>query len=102
MSTSKRVTVTLPADLIEDIDRRESNRNRFVLEAVRRELERRRREDLRRSVGSPHSQTSERVELGLQDWARSLPADDAGELVDLTSGKAVSWTPGKGWAEVEE
>ncbi len=41
-----RVTITLPAGLVEDIDRMERNRSSFVLEAVRRELQRRRREQL--------------------------------------------------------
>ena len=40
---AERVTVTLPAEVVEDIDRQERNRSRFVLEAVRRELKRRQR-----------------------------------------------------------
>ena len=38
-----RVTVTLPADVLSDIDSAEKNRSAFILEAVRRELSRRRR-----------------------------------------------------------
>ena len=58
-----RVTVTLPADLVEDIDRAERNRSAFVLEAVRRELRRRRREQLRRSLDAPHPETRKMVEV---------------------------------------
>lgn len=38
MAGLERVTVTLPQDLVRDIDRREKNRSKFVAEAVRREL----------------------------------------------------------------
>ena len=48
MSTVDRVTVTLPTELVSQIDRIEKNRSRFMLLAVRRELRRRRREELRR------------------------------------------------------
>ena len=43
MATVERVTVTLPNELVSEIDRREKNRSKFVAEAVRHELERRRR-----------------------------------------------------------
>jgi len=49
-----RVTVTLPADVVEDIDKLERNRSAFVLDAVRHELQQRRREQLRRSLEQPH------------------------------------------------
>jgi len=41
--------MTLLEDLLRDLDRQEKNRNKFVAEAVRRELARRRRVELRRS-----------------------------------------------------
>ena len=50
MVSVERVTVTLPNDLVRDIDRRENNRSKFVAEAVRHELDRRRRAELRRSL----------------------------------------------------
>jgi metal-responsive CopG/Arc/MetJ family transcriptional regulator len=34
MATTERVTVTLPAELVESIDRYERNRSRFIAEAV--------------------------------------------------------------------
>ncbi len=50
MATTERVTVSLPLDLVEDIDRFERNRSRFITAAVEHELLRRRREGLLRSV----------------------------------------------------
>jgi metal-responsive CopG/Arc/MetJ family transcriptional regulator len=44
MPPNERITVTLPAEVVRDIDRLEKNRSKFVLEAVRHELKRRRRE----------------------------------------------------------
>jgi metal-responsive CopG/Arc/MetJ family transcriptional regulator len=38
MATTARVTVTLPVDLVEGIDRVERNRSRFIAEAVEHEL----------------------------------------------------------------
>jgi hypothetical protein len=94
----ERVTVTLPNDLVRDIDRLETNRSKFVAEAVRRELNRRRRVALRRSLQSPHPETAELSSLGLEQWTRSLPQEDAGALVGNGSGKAVRWVQGEGWA----
>ena len=54
MAIIERVTVTLPADVVRDIDRREKNRSKFVTETVRHELDRRRRDELRRSLQNPH------------------------------------------------
>jgi hypothetical protein len=42
------VTVTLPDDVVRDIDRREKNGGRFVAEAVRHEIDCRHRAELRR------------------------------------------------------
>ncbi len=95
----ERVTVTLPADLVRDIDQLERNRSRFVLEAVRRELERRRREDLHRSLANPHADALELAELGLAAWAQALPEDDVAELLDPQAGRPIQWQPGRGWVE---
>ena len=59
MPDVERVKVTLPHDLVRDIDRREKNRSKFVAEAVRHELDRRRRTELRRSLRNPHPETAE-------------------------------------------
>jgi hypothetical protein len=98
-STVERVTVSLSAELLRDIDRREKNRSRFVAEAVRRELDRRRRAELRRSLRNPHPESADLAEAGIEEWTRGLPEEDAEALVDSTAGKAVRWVPGEGWVE---
>ena len=94
-----RVTVTLSEDLLRDIDRRERNRSKFVAEAVRRELDRRRRAELRLSLENPHPESAELTEQGLEEWSRGLPEEDAESLLDNKAGKAVRWIPGEGWVE---
>ncbi len=94
-----RVTVTLTDDLVREIDRREKNRSKFVAEAVRHELDRRRHAELRRSLENPHPESVELAEQGFEEWARHLPEEDAESLVDSNAGKAVRWIPGEGWVE---
>jgi hypothetical protein len=96
--TTERVTVTLPVELIESIDRIERNRSHFIAEAVEHELAFRRRERLLRSLKNPHSEAAELAEIGLYDWAASLPVD-VDDLVDMTAGKPVRWVEGQGWIE---
>ena len=98
---NERVTISLPADLVRDVDRIENNRSRFIQDAARRELERRRRELLHRSLRSPHPETAEPAEAGFEEWASSLPEEDAADLVDLRAGTEVRWVPGEGWARVK-
>ncbi len=98
MATTERVTVTLPIDLVESIDRFERNRSRFIAEAVEHELERRRRDGLLRSLATPHAEAGELADTGLADWGASLPEGDEG-LVDETAGKPVRWVDGQGWVE---
>ncbi|HEY6555312.1 MAG TPA: ribbon-helix-helix domain-containing protein [Vicinamibacteria bacterium] len=95
MSTTERVTITMPAQLVEEIDRLERNRSRFVTEAVEHELDRRRREALLTSVHSPHPQTAALADETLGDWTADLPDDEG--LVDLGGGTAVRWIEGEGW-----
>src|SRR6266852_5004188 len=97
MANVDRVTVTLPNDLLRDIDRREKNRSKFVAEAVRRELDRRRRAELQRSLQNPHPESADLAEQGLEAWTRDLPAEDTEALVNHGAGKPVQWVPGKGW-----
>lgn len=94
-----RVTVTLPAEVVQEIDRREKNRSRFVLDAVKRELLRRRREELRRSLRTPHPDSIRLAEAGIGEWAKGLPREKTQDLVDLKEGTAVRWVPGRGWEE---
>jgi hypothetical protein len=88
-----------PKDLVRDIDRREKNRSKFVADAVRHELDRRRRAELRRSLQNPHPESVELAEQGFEEWARGLPEEDTETLVDSSAGKPVRWIPGKGCVE---
>jgi hypothetical protein len=100
MSPVERVTVTLSAELVEGIDRLERNRSRFIAEAVKHELARRRREELLNSVRTPHPETLDLAEKGLEDWAADLPDDEG--LVDAAGGTAVRWVEGQGWVTESE
>ena len=92
---TERVTVTLPADLLEEIDRLERNRSRFIAEAVQHEVARRRRDGFLQSIRSPHPETIELADSGLADWTADLPADEG--LIDPAAGTAVRWVEGQGW-----
>jgi Arc/MetJ-type ribon-helix-helix transcriptional regulator len=102
MAAVERVTLTLPEDLLREMDRHESNRSEFVAEAIRRELDRRRRAGLRRSLHNPHRESAEIAEQGIAEWSRALPDEDAEALVDSSAGKAIRWAPGEGWTEAPE
>jgi hypothetical protein len=65
------------------------------------ELDRRRRDELRRSLMNPHPENAGLSDLGLDGWTRSLPEEDTGALVDVSAGKPVRWTPGEGWQEIK-
>src|SRR5258706_13407803 len=99
MANVERVTVTLPNDLVRDIDRREKNRSKFVAEAVRNELDRRRRLELRRSLRNSHPESINLAGQGIEEWMRGLPDEDTEALVDRRAGKPVRWIPGEGWLE---
>lgn len=96
-TTTERVTVTLSAELVKEIDRLERNRSRFIAEAVARELARRRHNALLHSVHRPHAETTELVDTGLADWTSDLPGDEA--LLDATAGTPVRWIEGQGWVK---
>ncbi len=95
MPISERVTVTLPADLLREVDQLERNRSRFITEAVQHEVARRRRAALMESVRSPHSETTQLVDTGLAGWTSDLPDDEA--LIDPAGGTPVRWVEGQGW-----
>jgi hypothetical protein len=97
----KRVTVTLPDDIVDEIDRWEKNRSKFVLCAARRELELRRREQLQRSLSNPHPEAGRVAEQGIRDWASTLPGNDD-DLLDPSAGRPVHWIDGRGWQEPPE
>jgi len=98
---TKRVTVTLPDEIVEEIDLRETNRSRFLAEAARRELARRRREELERSLDVPHVESGRVAASGLGAWgALGVPADE--EILDADAGRPVCWEPDRGWEEGSE
>jgi hypothetical protein len=99
MRTTERVIVTLPTEVVRDMDRLAKSRSKFILEAVRHEVQRRRREELQRSLQSPHPESEQLAEAGFDEWVRSLPAEHASDLVDLKAGTPVRWIPGEGWVE---
>ena len=102
MAIVERVTVTLANDLVRDIDRREKNRSKFIAEAVRNELDRRRRDELRRSLDNPHPESAELAGQGLNEWTCGLPVEDAAALVDSNVGRPIRWVAGEGWVEGRE
>jgi len=93
------VTVTIPKEIVEEIDAMTKNRSRFIVNAVRRELERKRREELLVSLRNPHEESLQVADLGMDDWCAGLPDDM--DLVDPTSGRAVRWRAGEGWSRVD-
>jgi hypothetical protein len=97
---SERVTVTMPADLIAGIDRFERNRSRFIADAVRHELKRRRRQELLRSLEDPHPDSITTTSLGLERWRQGLPAGDD-DLLDPRGGVPLRWSEEQGWQELE-
>ena len=97
MAQLERITITLPGDLIAEIDRWDQNRSRFVVAAVRVEIERRRRQELLRSLEQPHSESEQIAEAGFDDWAAGVADQDASGLVEGAGGTPVRWTPAAGW-----
>ena len=63
--------------MLADIDRLKENRSKFVLEAVRQELERRREILYRKPLDNPHPESQEFEASGFDVWAKGLPDEDA-------------------------
>ena len=97
---SERMTVTLPDEMIQEIDGHERNRSRFVQRAVARELQRLRLEKLQQSLDNPHTDSQVVAESGFSEWA-DLGADGDQELLDTAAGKKVRWDSDRGWIEVD-
>ncbi len=95
--TTERVTITVPTEIVEAIDRRSQDRGKFILDAVRRELARRRRGELRQSLKNPHLDSESIAQMGLTDWDSGLPGNTIEDLVDPESGSEIRWVSGKGW-----
>lgn len=97
---TQQVTVNLPLNLVQDMDREEADRSSFIQKAVRHELQRRRQRQLHRALENPHPESEEWAELGFDDWAAQLPTEDVSELVDPDAGIEIRWQAGEGWREV--
>lgn len=95
---SSRVTVTLPDELLQEIDRQDRNRSRFIQEAVVQELARRRKELLLASLENPHPESTEMEQRGLEEWLASADSEDR-NLVDMEQFQPVRWTCEDGWKE---
>lgn len=80
------------------VDRYERNRSRFITEAVRHELKRRRHLELLRSLDEPHPDSLATAALGLEAWAGALPTEDS-DLLDPTAGLPLRWSANQGWQE---
>ena len=98
---SERMTVTLPEEMVHEIDGHERNRSRFVQRAVAHELERLRQEKLRQSLDNPHADSEVVAESGFSEWA-DLAAGNDQDLLDAAAGKEVCWDPDRGWIEVDK
>jgi hypothetical protein len=98
---SERVTITLPKEIVQEIDGRERNRSRFVQRAVARELDRLRQEELARSLDNPHIDSEAVAESGFSEWA-DLTAEADDELLDASTGKEIRWDADGGWIGVDE
>ena len=95
MPTS-RITITLPGDLVERIDQVAANRSSFLAAAAERELHRRLREGLRRSLDAPATESAELAEQGLTVYRDALE-DDVADRVDPSGGVEVVWREDAGW-----
>lgn len=98
--SSARVTVTLPPEVVSAMDREQPNRSRFVLQAVTRELDRLRIEQLEQSLLHPHPDSLEVAESGFGLWVDGL-GDDASDLVAPGAGEELRWTTDHGWVGKE-
>jgi len=98
---ASRITITLPEELVERIDRMAANRSRFIADAVERELHRRLRAELRRSLDVPHPETLAVAEQGLTAYRDALPSASS-DLVEPSAGVRVAWREGEGWCPAED
>jgi hypothetical protein len=58
---------------------------------------RRPRSELQLSLDNPHPDTGALAELGLAEWAQSLPDDNPESLLNPSAARNIRWTPGEGW-----
>jgi len=99
----ERLNITLPRELVDEIEKVSPNRSGFLARAARRELRRLERIRRRRELDAlaTYPEQGELLETGLSAWAAGLPDDDPAGMVDLDGGTPVRWVPGLGWLEGE-
>ncbi len=102
MASIENVAVSLPVELIREIDRLEKDRSKFVAEVVRRELDHRRRVELRRSLENPHPEGADLANEGFEVWVSGLPDEGSDTLYNRDAGQPVRWVQGYGWLEEQE
>jgi hypothetical protein len=97
MGTLARVTITLSEATVQAIDAVTDNRSRFIQNALERELRRRRRAELRRSLAEPHPDAALVKEEDVAAWAERLPVEDGDGLVNPAQATSIRWVAGQGW-----
>ena len=93
------MTITLPKEVVQSMDRVQKNRSAFALDAIQKELLRRRRSELAESLRNPHPESLRVAEAGLSDWVRALPREVGQAMVDSKKGQEIHWTKGRGWIQ---
>lgn len=68
---------------------------------MRRDVQRRRREEVCRSLASPHPESSELANAGLKEWRTRARRRESSELLDPGEGKPVRWVQGRGWVDAK-
>ena len=94
---AQRIALTLPSEVITEIDRTTHDRDSFVEDAVRHEIDRRREDQLRRSLDDPHPETSKAVGSSPSNWPTGVPHDEWDELLRSELGEEIRWEEAKGW-----
>lgn len=90
--------MTLPDEILHEIDRQDRNRSRFIHAAVVQELDRRRKELLVSSLENPHPESVEMESHGLDEWLASGNPNDR-DLLNMDHFQIVRWTSEDGWKE---
>ena len=94
---AQRITLTLPSEVVTAIDRTTHDRDSFVTDAVRHEIDRRKEAQLRRSLDGPHPETSELAVSPSSNWPAGVPRDEWDDLLTSDLGEEIRWEEGKGW-----
>lgn len=93
-----RVTVTLPEELLAELDQQAENRSLFVEEAIRAELNKRRRERLVHAIQRPHPESVEMADSGFTEWV-AMAAEEDSDLIDPECLRPIRWESGIGWQQ---